>query len=231
MFAAGSAAMVLSFDIAVEAVAEHDDWHTHEHIPERLQIPGFLRGSRWLARSGAPRYLVLYEVASIDVLASRPYLARLNNPSPWTARMMKHYVGMRRALCNVVAGAGSGCGGVAMLARFKPVAGAASDLNDWVERAVLPTLPGRRGLASAHLLVSTLAAQMTMEQRIRGKDHDLHSALIATGYDAGTIGSLVDGELQAGAFIAHGASDSEFACGIYDQVYSLAAEERLDAPS
>ena len=129
MIAAGSAAMLLSFDIASEAVAEHDDWHTHEHMPERLGIPGFLRGSRWLARSGAPRYMVLYEVASIDVLASEPYLARLNDPSPWTVRMMKHYVGMRRALCNVVAGSGAGMGGVALLVRFAPVAGGAATVE------------------------------------------------------------------------------------------------------
>ena len=70
-----------------------------------------------------------------------------------------------------------------------------------------------------------------MEQRIPGKEVDLLSALIATGYDAGVIGSLADGELRAVAFIAHGASDSGFASGIYDQMYSLAAGEWLDAPS
>ena len=42
----GSAAMLLSFDIAPEAIEEHDRWHTHEHLPERLSIPGFLRGTR-----------------------------------------------------------------------------------------------------------------------------------------------------------------------------------------
>jgi hypothetical protein len=157
MMIPGSAAMVLSFDIAPEAIAEHDDWHTHEHMPERLGIPGFVHGSRWLARSGAPRYLVLYEVEAIDVLASPPYLARLNDPSPWTARMMKHYVGMRRALCNVVAGSGAGMGGVAMLIRFAPVDGGAAALTDWLLQTVLPGLSARRGIASAHLFVSTLA--------------------------------------------------------------------------
>lgn len=42
----GSAAMLLSFDIVPP---EHDDWHTHEPLPERLSIPGFLRGTRWVA--------------------------------------------------------------------------------------------------------------------------------------------------------------------------------------
>ena len=231
MIASGSAAMLLTFDIAAEAIAEHDDWHTHEHMPERLGIPGFLRGSRWLARAGAPRYLVLYEVESIDVLASEPYLARLNDPSPWTARMMKHYVGMRRALCHVVAGSGTGMGGIALLIRFAPVEGAASRIKDWLLHTALPGLAGRRGIASAHLLVSTLASQMTVEQRIRGKDGGLHSALIITGYDAGAIAGLAANELQAGSFVAHGAHGAEYACGIYDHVYSLAYRSSDTLPS
>ena len=76
----GAAAMLLSFDIAPEAIDEHDHWHTHEHLPERLAIPGFLRGTRWVALRGQPRYLVLYEVAQLATLTSDAYLARLNSP-------------------------------------------------------------------------------------------------------------------------------------------------------
>ena len=64
----GSAAMLLSFDIVPDAAAEHDHWHTFEHLPERLSIPGFLRGTRWIALEGQPRYLVLYEVAQLATL-------------------------------------------------------------------------------------------------------------------------------------------------------------------
>ncbi len=94
-----NAAMLLLFDIAPEAITEHDDWHTHEHFPERLAIPGFLRGSRWIAGNGNPRYFVMYEVMSLETLVSGPYLERLNHPTPWTSKMMKSYAGMRRALC------------------------------------------------------------------------------------------------------------------------------------
>ncbi len=30
----GKAAMLLSFDVSENAIREHDDWHTHEHLPE-----------------------------------------------------------------------------------------------------------------------------------------------------------------------------------------------------
>ena len=51
----GEAAMVLWYDITPDAIAEHDDWHTHEHLPERVSIPGFVRALRWvIADSTAP---------------------------------------------------------------------------------------------------------------------------------------------------------------------------------
>ena len=97
----GPAAMLLQFDVAPEAIPEHDDWHTHEHLPERLSIPGFLRGTRWAAARGAPRYCVVYEVESLATLSSKPYLERLNSPSAWTQKMMPHYRGMSRGFCTV----------------------------------------------------------------------------------------------------------------------------------
>ena len=48
----GKAAMLLTFDIEDAAIGEHDDWHTHEHLLERLSIPGFLRGTRWVSFQG-----------------------------------------------------------------------------------------------------------------------------------------------------------------------------------
>src|SRR6185369_9370852 len=114
------AALLLLFDIAGDAIAEHDDWHTREHLPERLAIPGFLRGSRWTAAAGTPRYFVMYEVRELATLSSSAYLARLNSPTPWTARMMKSYMGMRRALCSVVASFGAGLGSAAYWSVSRP---------------------------------------------------------------------------------------------------------------
>ena len=84
-------ARCLARTLTPDAVAEHDDWHTHEHLPERLSIPGFLRGTRWVAAPGHPRYLVIYEVDQLATLSSDAYLQRLNNPSAWTTKMMSHY--------------------------------------------------------------------------------------------------------------------------------------------
>ena len=82
----GKAAVAMWWDIAPETKAEFEDWHTHEHMPERLAIPGFLRGTRWIALSGEPSYFVLYEAADLATLTAGPYLERLNDPTPWSRR-------------------------------------------------------------------------------------------------------------------------------------------------
>ena len=78
----GRAAVAIWCDVAPEIREEFDDWHAHEHMPERLAIPGFLRGSRWVAADGSNGYFMLYEAVGLDTIASGPYLERLNNPTP-----------------------------------------------------------------------------------------------------------------------------------------------------
>jgi hypothetical protein len=219
----GKAAMVLSFDIVPDAIVEHDDWHTHEHMPERLSIPGFLRGSRWVAQSGRPRYFVMYEVSDIGVLASAAYLERLNHPTPWTTKMMTHYRGMTRGLCTVARSFGLGMGQSGLLIRFKPAPGKEVEVREWLTQKELPDLPSKPGLASAHLFEAAIAPPVTNEQRIRGQDAAVDWALLVTGYSAERVATLLEGELGEAQFERHGASG--FAGGIYRMEYSLMERE------
>ncbi len=59
--------------------AAFNAWYDEEHVPLRLATPGFLSGRRYKALSNedSPRYLALYDLASLDVLNSAAYL-RLN---------------------------------------------------------------------------------------------------------------------------------------------------------
>jgi hypothetical protein len=213
--------MLLSFDIDAGAIDEHDRWHTHEHLPERLSIPGFRRGTRWIATEGGPRYMVLYEVASLETLASEPYLARLNNPTPWTASMMPHYRGMTRGLCAVLGSYGRGQGGAAALIRFTTEENRAASLRRWLLEEALPGVPQLPGLGSAHLLQGAQAAAMTNEQRIRGADRAVASALILSGYDRSAVAECAKKLSDDGG--DRGASDLSRA--LYGMSYSLAHAE------
>jgi hypothetical protein len=219
----GSAAMLLSFDVEPDAIEEHDRWHTHEHLPERLSIPGFRRGTRWVATKGGPRYMVVYEVESLETLASQAYLARLNNPTPWTTRMMPHYRGMNRGLCAVLGSIGLGQGGSAALVRFTPEASHATSLNRWLLEEALPAIPEMSGLGSAHLLQGAQTAAMTNEQRIRGADRGVDSALIITGYDSKAVTEYANALCTAGGLPDRGAVEPS--CATYRWSYSLASTE------
>ena len=202
----GTAAMLLSFDVVDGAIAEHDDWHTHEHLPERLSLPGFRRGTRWVAMRGSPRYFVMYEVDELGALQSAAYLERLNRPSAWTSRMMPHYRGMSRRLCTVSGSHGAGLGACGLLVRFAPDAGTEASLRAWLVEDILPSLPSRRGLGSAHLFEAALAPPMTNEQRLRGVDAVTGWALFVTGYDDDTLARLTETDLHRRRFLERGAT-------------------------
>lgn len=211
----GQAAMLLSFDIVQKAIPEHDDWHTHEHLPERLSIPGFIRGTRWVALRGQPRYFVMYEVKNLATLTSEAYLERLNNPSRLTSKIMPHYRGMTRGFCSVRGSFGLGIGHVSQLIRFKPETEAESSLRKWLLQDTLPQLPSKPGIGSVHLLEGALTPTMTNEQRIRGADASVDWTLFLTGYSQEALANLMQADVGNAQLEGHGAT------GVLDALYRM----------
>lgn len=162
----GTAAVTIWCNVEPGVRPEFDDWHTNEHLPERLAIPGFLRGTRWTAADGGTGIFILYEVADAGVLTSAAYLERLNNPTPWSRKMMPRHMRMMRGLCRVVRSTGSSLGPGMLTIRLSPRQGSEARLEAWLV-AELPRLAG-----SAHLLRSIAAPAIgqTTEQQIRGGD-------------------------------------------------------------
>ena len=97
----GQAALAMWWDMDPAVRADFEDWHAHEHFPERLAIPGFRRGTRWRSAAGGDGVFVMYEMEGHETLSSAPYLARLNAPSPWSTRMMPHHRNMVRSQCQI----------------------------------------------------------------------------------------------------------------------------------
>lgn len=66
-------------------------WHNSEHMPERVSIPGFLAGQRYLGHDTSNYFLMMYETQDPTVLGGPDYLARLNAPTPWTRESLQHF--------------------------------------------------------------------------------------------------------------------------------------------
>jgi len=72
-------------DCAAEGLEHFERWYNREHLKERVGVPGFRFGRRYEAVAGGDRrFFAFYEVESAAVLNARPYLERLENPTPWT---------------------------------------------------------------------------------------------------------------------------------------------------
>ena len=100
----GAAFLAIWHDIEEHGEVEYDDWHTREHMPERVGIPGFEAGRRWVDRSlDHHRYFTLYEAATLDVLGSAAYRARLDTPTPWTHKVQPTFTNFVRAACRATA--------------------------------------------------------------------------------------------------------------------------------
>jgi hypothetical protein len=104
----GNGMLVIWGDVDSNAVDEEtlNEWWTNEHLPERLSISGFRRARRYYsADDSSPtisKYLVCYEVSSLETLTSKEYLAKLNDPTPGTAKSMPVIASLERSACSVV---------------------------------------------------------------------------------------------------------------------------------
>jgi len=120
---AGTGILSVWNDYPPEEAAFYERWYMTEHFPERLGVPGFLRGRRYRAVDADRTYFTFYELESPDVLFAGAYLARLNDPTAWTQRIMGRWSSMFRTVCRRLARVGDSVGGFVMAARFEqPVA-------------------------------------------------------------------------------------------------------------
>ncbi len=206
MALAGRAALAMWWDIAPEVRADFEHWHAHEHFPERLAIPGFLRASRWRSADGGDGNFVLYELADHAVLRSPAYLARLNAPTPWSTRLMPHHRHMVRSQCHVLESRGGVTARHALTVRLVPATGREAELRAALRR-LSESAPLRPGIAGLHLLrheVPPIAP--TAEQRLRGlADTAADWVLVASGYDRAALAELGAAELDDPALVAMGA--------------------------
>lgn len=215
----GSAAMVVSYGLDAGDEARHDDWHSHEHLQERVSIPGFLRGRRYVATGAGRRCLVFYEVESLAVLTGDAYLERLNNPTPWSARSLALFRDTERTLCRTTVSVGQGVGGTLAWVPLSPQSSRADALREGIARS-LPALVTQRGLVAAHLLEGDAAASRveTRERAIRGNtDAVADWLLLVEGYEP-VSAVFESGPLARDALLAMGAASVGNAAG-----YALAA--------
>ena len=154
--------------------ADFDRWFQTEHLVERLGVPGFIFGRRHEAISGSNRYFNLYVVEGPEVLTSKPYLERLDNPTPMTRMIMSDvFINMNRTICRRVARRGDFRGSYAVTVRFNDAADEAALV------AMMDALVKDHAVAAAELWVAAEAGgPVSMEEKLRGGDKKIKACLM-----------------------------------------------------
>ena len=155
--------------------AEFEAWFQGEHLLERLAVPGFLFGRRHQAISGSCGYFNFYLVESPAVLTSKPYLERLDHPTPMTRKVMSEiFINMNRTICHRTLRRGAFRGAYAVTARFD-VAPEMSALTALAENLVHDA-----GVASCEIwsAVDPAGLPVSMEEKLRGGDKKIKACLM-----------------------------------------------------
>lgn len=198
---AGDAAVAIWHDIALEGRDEFYRWHGEEHMPERVEIPGFIRGRRYAAMRARPEFFNLYEASSPDVLRGPDYLSRLNSPTPWTTAVVKHFRNVARSICQVAYTAGQGGGGLVATVRYDVPDILRADHLACMRDEFLPHLLRQQGIAGVHLLMADVDASKvrTEEQKDRAEANEIPAwILLAEGWgDIQAFQSLCDTTFHA----------------------------------
>lgn len=149
----------------IEVAPEHRDnfyeWHTREHMPERLSIGGFRRGRRYIAIDADVSFFLFYETADIDVLFGAEYRKLLNNPTEWSQRTVRTFGKNIRGVCDVESSNGHVDGGFLAAIRLDESARSPGNTSENALVAALNPLLDLPKICGVHYLICDRALSDT----------------------------------------------------------------------
>ena len=162
-------------NVAPGREAEFEEWFQHEHLAERIAVPGFVLGRRHEAISAQPRYFNFYVTQSVEVLKSSAYLGRLDAPTPMTRTVMTEiFKDMIRTVCHRTFRLGAMRGTSVVTVRFgeRP--------PDAALRAGIERLMRDKAVACGEIwrAADPLDFPVSLEERLRGGDRKIETCLL-----------------------------------------------------
>lgn len=164
---------VLAAWFDIEKGSEEDvlEWHNRQHFPERLAVPGFQRGRRYVGIDAQSQYFILYNVDTTAILTSPAYMRRLNDPTDWTVRSVKKMINQRRVVASVLASRSIGAGGFTATARFSAAPAVSAVQLRQAARALVDAIVAHPGIVGAHVCdTDAVASSLATKESVAG-DH------------------------------------------------------------
>lgn len=212
-------------DIDPAGFDEWNRWHTIEHMPERVGIPGFLAGRRYMNTDASTLVcFTMYEGRDLGVFNSLAYLERLNAPTEWTRNVAPAFQNFLRGACKCIASKGNGIGGDVLTLRYNRDPQSATstiDADTLVERACeLPGIVAAHVGQCEHAITEVNTNEREMRSATGESRYDAVAIFEAFGRNELTTARANLTAIAASAFDGHVLDGSE--------VYSLAYLLRED---
>ena len=158
--------VIMWHDITPEGDAAYNLWHTREHMPERIALPGFHRARRGVNKAlDRQHYFTLYECADLGSTVSPDYRRSLDFPTAWTQKVAPEFRNFKRAACQTRLSRGQGLGG--SVATFR--AGMAGDPDMAALSGMIDTILAAPSVTGVHIAVPQpdFSSGETTEVKIR----------------------------------------------------------------
>ncbi len=172
----GRGLLAIWSDLDLDREDDFDTWHVHEHLEERVNVPGFLRARRYVRTAPpAPQgaiHLTLYETEDVDVMASPDYIERLDNPTPLTRATVSLMANMRRSALEICSSRGQGIGGHLAAWQFRPSPDNADVARQLLSGAILDQAMAPVGVIACHLYEPKAEATKAKDETTEGKATD-----------------------------------------------------------
>jgi hypothetical protein len=179
MWNAGRGFMAIWSDVGPADFDFYHRWLLKEHFPERVSVPGFI-SARVFRRQAGPdfQFFIIYETEAPEVLASPAYVARLNNPTPMTQKVMPKLKNFVRGAGRVVQSNGVCGGGAAKVVRLEEAHPLLSEGDG--RNALFKRIEEIDSVLAVRLFeVDTAATTIqTEEKKIRTSKEELYSQLL-----------------------------------------------------
>jgi hypothetical protein len=182
----GDGFLAIWSDIDPGAETDYLHWMSREHAIERVSIPGFLAVRMFRALDvDARRYFILYELEHAGVVGGPDYLARLNQPTPWSQRIMSQFRNFARGGGRVAAAFGTVRGGFVAPLPIEGLSAAAE---------LAPVIARQDRVASVRVLATDQAQTsiQTREKGMRSGDRSFAGLLLIEGLDVAAVQAAIE---------------------------------------
>jgi hypothetical protein len=219
----GSGALMLWLDVAPDLDRETDGWYIDEHMPERVDIGGYLRARRFGALEGAPQYLTLFETQTPAALASEGYLRLVNRISEQSKRIRAGFSNVTRNTFQVRQSLGRGIGAIVASLRLTPLSASRTDAAVAALDGEVPNLLRRHGVVGVHWLaaVPDVRARMDAVRAVGQSDASVDYVLLIEATRVADVQAIHRDAMSASALGQTGWATQGF--GIYSLLYEVSA--------